>query len=73
MAVPIAFTSDHIETLYEIDKEYGAEAQKAGLQVRASLCAAREPARSLAATEVYTCSLPQRRPRHCGCNGAHRA
>ncbi|ETL49064.1 ferrochelatase [Phytophthora nicotianae CJ01A1] len=31
MAVPIAFTSDHIETLYEIDIEYGEEAHAAGI------------------------------------------
>ncbi|KAJ2802996.1 hypothetical protein H4R20_003065 [Coemansia guatemalensis] len=29
--VPIAFTSDHIETLYELDIEYGETAQKAGI------------------------------------------
>lgn len=27
--VPIAFTSDHIETLYELDLEYGKEAKHA--------------------------------------------
>lgn len=27
--VPIAFTSDHIETLYELDLEYITEARKA--------------------------------------------
>jgi protoporphyrin/coproporphyrin ferrochelatase len=27
--VPIAFTSDHIETLYELDREYIQEARKA--------------------------------------------
>jgi ferrochelatase len=26
--VPIAFTSDHIETLYELDLEYGVEAKE---------------------------------------------
>ncbi|KAI8390968.1 ferrochelatase [Radiomyces spectabilis] len=31
VVVPIAFTSDHIETLYELDHEYGAEAKKAGV------------------------------------------
>uniref|UniRef100_M4BVJ6 Ferrochelatase, mitochondrial n=1 Tax=Hyaloperonospora arabidopsidis (strain Emoy2) TaxID=559515 RepID=M4BVJ6_HYAAE len=31
MAVPIAFTSDHVETLYEIDIEYGEEAKEAGI------------------------------------------
>ena len=34
MAVPIAFTSDHIETLYEIDIEYAKEAHEAGITVR---------------------------------------
>ncbi|GMF27597.1 unnamed protein product [Phytophthora lilii] len=34
MAVPIAFTSDHIETLYEIDIEYGEEAKAAGITER---------------------------------------
>jgi ferrochelatase len=28
LIVPIAFTSDHIETLYELDYEYGKEAEK---------------------------------------------
>lgn len=31
LAVPIAFTSDHIETLFEIDLEYGEDAAKAGI------------------------------------------
>lgn len=33
MAVPIAFTSDHIETLYEIDIEYAKEAEEAGIKM----------------------------------------
>jgi len=32
--VPIAFTSDHIETLYELDLEYAEEARKLGIEVR---------------------------------------
>jgi protoporphyrin/coproporphyrin ferrochelatase len=32
LVVPIAFTSDHIETLSEIDLEYGELAKKAGIQ-----------------------------------------
>jgi len=28
---PVAFTSDHIETLYEIGMEYAEDAQKAGI------------------------------------------
>ncbi|KAF9475553.1 ferrochelatase [Pholiota conissans] len=31
--VPIAFTSDHIETLYELDLEYVKEAKKHGIEV----------------------------------------
>jgi len=31
--VPIAFTSDHIETLYEIDLEYAKEARELGMEV----------------------------------------
>ncbi|CAG8557595.1 9744_t:CDS:2, partial [Acaulospora morrowiae] len=31
LLVPIAFTSDHIETLFELDLEYGHEAEKAGI------------------------------------------
>ncbi|KAF8070131.1 hypothetical protein FPV67DRAFT_1412905 [Lyophyllum atratum] len=31
--VPIAFTSDHIETLYELDLEYAAEARELGIEV----------------------------------------
>lgn len=32
MLVPIAFTSDHIETLFEIDIEYAEEAEEAGIE-----------------------------------------
>ncbi|CAK4663353.1 hypothetical protein LEN26_006182 [Aphanomyces euteiches] len=32
LAVPIAFTSDHIETLFEIDIEYAEEAHKLGIE-----------------------------------------
>ncbi|KAI8062329.1 ferrochelatase [Gilbertella persicaria] len=31
VVVPIAFTSDHIETLFELDLEYGSEAKELGL------------------------------------------
>ncbi|KAF8939240.1 ferrochelatase hem15 [Dissophora ornata] len=31
LLVPIAFTSDHIETLFELDLEYGEEAREAGI------------------------------------------
>ncbi|KAG6866348.1 hypothetical protein C0991_005269 [Blastosporella zonata] len=31
--VPIAFTSDHIETLYELDLEYAEEARQLGIEV----------------------------------------
>ncbi|KAL0072381.1 ferrochelatase hem15 [Marasmius tenuissimus] len=34
--VPIAFTSDHIETLYELDLEYAEEARELGIQVERS-------------------------------------
>eukprot|EP00656_Telonema_subtile_P012102 TRINITY_DN16069_c0_g1_i3.p2 TRINITY_DN16069_c0_g1~~TRINITY_DN16069_c0_g1_i3.p2 ORF type:complete len:183 (-),score=50.89 TRINITY_DN16069_c0_g1_i3:284-832(-) len=33
MAVPIAFTSDHVETLFEIDIEYAEEAHEAGIEM----------------------------------------
>lgn len=33
MTVPIAFTSDHIETLFEIDIEYAEEAEKHGIEM----------------------------------------
>eukprot|EP00937_MAST-01D_sp_MAST-1D-sp2_P008061 g8061.t1 len=32
LAVPIAFTSDHVETLFEIDVEYAEEAEEAGIE-----------------------------------------
>ncbi|RHZ06640.1 hypothetical protein DYB37_011351 [Aphanomyces astaci] len=32
LAVPIAFTSDHIETLFEIDIEYAEEARELGIE-----------------------------------------
>ncbi|KAG5462679.1 MAG: ferrochelatase [Olpidium bornovanus] len=31
LLVPVAFTSDHIETLFELDLEYGREAREAGI------------------------------------------
>lgn len=33
LAVPIAFTTDHVETLFEIDIEYAEEAREAGVEV----------------------------------------
>lgn len=36
LAVPIAFTSDHIETLFEIDVEYAEEAEELGIDFRRS-------------------------------------
>merc|ERR1712010_67939 len=33
MAVPIAFTSDHVETLFEIDIEYAEEAHEHGIEM----------------------------------------
>ena len=33
MLIPIAFTTDHIETLFEIDIEYAEEAAEAGIKV----------------------------------------
>jgi ferrochelatase len=36
LAVPIAFTSDHVETLFEIDIEYKEEADEVGLDFRRS-------------------------------------
>jgi ferrochelatase len=32
LAIPIAFVSDHVETLYEIDQLFGEEARKAGIE-----------------------------------------
>jgi protoheme ferro-lyase len=32
--IPIAFTSDHIETLYELDITYIEQAKKLGMNVR---------------------------------------
>ncbi|KAG0209956.1 ferrochelatase hem15 [Mortierella sp. GBA30] len=32
LLVPIAFTSDHVETLFELDLEYGEEAHEAGIK-----------------------------------------
>jgi len=36
--VPIAFTSDHIETLYELDLEYGKEAKEVSCECAINLC-----------------------------------
>ena len=51
MAVPIAFTSDHVETLYEIDIEYAEEAKEAGITVRSRWVA-------LAKTAAWAFLLP---------------
>lgn len=34
MLIPIAFTSDHVETLFEIDIEYQEEAEELGMEMR---------------------------------------
>jgi ferrochelatase len=31
LVIPVAFTSDHIETLYELDREYGDLAREVGM------------------------------------------
>lgn len=36
MAIPVAFTTDHVETLYEVDIEFGEEAKKLGVEFRRS-------------------------------------
>jgi protoporphyrin/coproporphyrin ferrochelatase len=41
--IPIAFTSDHIETLFELDATYVAEAQKLGMKVRRAKALNDEP------------------------------
>ena len=38
MAIPVAFTTDHIETLYEIDVEFGEEAEKMGVRPSFPIC-----------------------------------
>ena len=38
MAIPVAFTTDHIETLYEIDVEFGEEADKMGVRPSFPIC-----------------------------------
>ena len=42
--VPIAFVSDHIETLYEIDLLFGGEAEKLGLNFKRAPSLNAEPA-----------------------------
>ena len=53
MAVPIAFTSDHVETLYEIDIEYAEEAKEAGIAVRRWVAPAKTAARVFLLTHVF--------------------
>jgi protoporphyrin/coproporphyrin ferrochelatase len=36
MAVPVAFTTDHVETLYEVDIEFQEEAHKLGVTFKRS-------------------------------------
>jgi ferrochelatase len=71
LVIPIAFTSDHIETLSELDKEYGEVAHKAGItQYRRAPALNDRPAflealadlvrEHLASGEVYSTQYPMR-------------
>lgn len=66
MAVPIAFTSDHIETLFEIDIEYAEEASEVGIEMF-------RRAPSLNGSETFQVGCPDRlgivRRVYVGCVG----
>lgn len=48
--IPIAFTSDHIETLYELDIEVKEEADKVGIRLSLSSSRSHAEESSLAST-----------------------
>ncbi|TFK26469.1 ferrochelatase [Coprinopsis marcescibilis] len=60
--VPIAFTSDHIETLYELDLEYGKEAKELGMEVYR--------AESLNDSPVFIRALADIAAEHLRCTGS---
>jgi ferrochelatase len=73
LVVPIAFTSDHIETLSELDREYGEVAHKVGItQYRRSPALNERPRfmdaladivrEHLASGEVFSSQYPMRCP-----------
>jgi ferrochelatase len=55
--VPIAFTSDHIETLYELDLEYGNEAKEVSCEC-VQYCAHRTDMDCLAWPGCCACRVP---------------
>ncbi len=59
--VPISFVSDHVETLYEIDVQYGDLATELGLTLRRSdsLNCDKDFIKALAKLVVETCRMEQ--------------
>ncbi|MES1914676.1 MAG: hypothetical protein MHM6MM_006722 [Cercozoa sp. M6MM] len=76
IAVPIAFTSDHIETLYEIDIEYREHAEKHGVQLARTEALNDSPVFAEALADIVVQHLKEQRP--CSakyrlrCPGCHR-
>jgi protoheme ferro-lyase len=64
LAVPIAFTSDHIETLYEIDIEYAKEAKDVGITVRCMVAPSAVGRWSLSPSPTPTPHPPHPTPTH---------
>jgi protoporphyrin/coproporphyrin ferrochelatase len=65
LVVPIAFTSDHIETLYEIDLEYAELARKSGIRsYKRSPALNGDPGFQLALAEIVLAHLKSGQP--CG-------
>lgn len=63
LVVPIAFTSDHIETLFEIDIEYKEDAEKAGIEYFARAPALNdEPLLAQAQAEIVAAHLARGQP-----------
>ncbi|THV05034.1 ferrochelatase [Dendrothele bispora CBS 962.96] len=59
--VPIAFTSDHIETLYELDLEYAKEAREHGIEVYRAASLNESPVFIRALADIATAHLQQTR------------
>ncbi|KAK7472571.1 ferrochelatase hem15 [Stygiomarasmius scandens] len=59
--IPIAFTSDHIETLYELDLEYAKEAREHGIEVHRAASLNDSPVFIRALADIATAHLQQTR------------
>lgn len=62
LLVPVAFTSDHIETLFELDIEYGDEARKVGVNLKRAESLNDDPLFIEAMADIVKKHLGQKKP-----------